>query len=600
MSTSQHESDAEHHNALPAKRLKSSDDSQQPSQVAIKESAQPCPTYHSETSDPTANSRKGGTNDTGKNETGHTAIPTAMFFSSVASQFSDSKQKFVAPALLPGIGRHAALSAVNRDERNQWTVHFTQTEAFAHCDSQPGSSLRTWGCEISSDGRRRFITASIRAFWRQYSRILRRRPDGIQAHFYEIIREQHAAKLYLDLEFKREFNPQLKGDIANAMTDLVIDQCFRHANIQRDGKEVLVLDSTNEKKFSRHVIFGSLIFHNNLEMGPFMHQVVNKIVQDNPDKMLVYCDLNREADRVPFVDLGVYTRNRCFRLIGSSKFGKTSLLRFATDPPSGIVRVSRAEFYRSLVCNISSSSAPGHDLTKLNLLGQPTRGNGSTYSKTFGTKRVKINNDLVTTPSSPFQLLDEYVMSIVGGCGGGIYSVTVFGNVGHEEKDDQDDRETTRHDDEKLIKGDGRTLCKKENPGSDSARDDKYHNVNNYGGDDIVMYTIKGSYKYCARIGRHHKSNNVILVARLTDRTMFQKCFDPDCKGFRSPPWPIPQWVFIGKHTEDIALVNCLDEVELATAVDGGVSDELLLKAGECAQDYVGCAGMVAKPGNTK
>lgn len=580
MSSAQHESDAEHRNTLPTKRLKSSEDSQQPSQEAINESVQPCPTDHPETSDPTANSREYVTDDNAKNKTGRTAIPTAMFFSSAGSQFSDFN-KFVAPALLPGIGRRAALRAVGRDEKNQWTVHFTQTEAFAHCDSQPGSSLRTWGCEISSDGRRRFITASIRAFWRQYSRILRRGPDGIQAHFYEIIREQHAAKLYLDLEFKREFNSHLKGETANGMTELVIDECFRLANIQRDDKEVLVLDSTNEKKFSRHVIFGSLIFHNNLEMGPFMHQVVNNIVQENQDKMLVYCDLKREVDRMPFVDLGVYTRNRCFRLVGSSKFGKTSRLRFATDPPSGIVRVSRAQFYRSLVCNISTASAPGHDLTKLNLLGQPTRGNGLTYSKTFGTKRVKINNDLVTTPSSPFQLLDEYVMSIVGGCGGAIYSVTVFGNVGHEDKDDQEDQGTTRKDDEELVKGFGWTMSEKENSSSGSVDVDKYHNVNNYGGDDIVMYTIKGSYKYCARIGRHHKSNNVIFIARLTDRTMFQKCFDPDCKGFRSPPWSIPEWVFTGKHAEDIALVNCLNEIEQATAVDGGISDELLLKAGE-------------------
>lgn len=61
---------------------------------------------------------------------------------------------------------------------------------------------------------------------------------------------------------------------------------------------------------------------------------------------------------------------------------------------------------------------------------------------------------------------------------------------------------------------------------------------------DTIMYAIKGGYKYCANIGRHHESNNVILIADLRFRLMSQKCFNPDCRGFRSDPWPIPQQVF--------------------------------------------------------
>lgn len=59
----------------------------------------------------------------------------------------------------------------------------------------------------------------------------------------------------------------------------------------------------------------------------------------------------------------------------------------------------------------------------------------------------------------------------------------------------------------------------------------------------VVSYAIKGGWRYCGRIGRHHKSNNVVLVVSLPRREMHQRCFDPDCRDFRSEPWCIPATV---------------------------------------------------------
>jgi hypothetical protein len=56
----------------------------------------------------------------------------------------------------------------------------------------------------------------------------------------------------------------------------------------------------------------------------------------------------------------------------------------------------------------------------------------------------------------------------------------------------------------------------------------------------VVSCGIKGGWRYCARIGRHHKSNSVVLVVSLPRREMHQRCFDPDCTDFRSEPWCIP------------------------------------------------------------
>ena len=64
---------------------------------------------------------------------------------------------------------------------------------------------------------------------------------------------------------------------------------------------------------------------------------------------------------VPFVDMGVYTRNRAFRLYLSSKFGKKTRLlptrrlwraRDASRPKTQKTQPDETTFYKSLVCNV--------------------------------------------------------------------------------------------------------------------------------------------------------------------------------------------------------------------------------------------------------
>lgn len=48
-------------------------------------------------------------------------------------------------------------------------------------------------------------------------------------------------------------------------------------------------------------------------------------------------------------------------------------------------------------------------------------------------------------------------------------------------------------------------------------------------------------YRYCANIGRPHKSNNVYWVADLKYRCVYQKCHDQDdCPNFKSKATPFP------------------------------------------------------------
>lgn len=450
---------------------------------------------------------------------------------------TSGRRQSIPPALVPGKARRKALLAIACDKKRHWREFHSQSEAFAYCDKWPEAGLRTWASEIDSKGRRRFISATLEVFWDEYSRRLRRND---QVHFYEVIREHHAAKLYLDLEFLRKHNPQSDG---GAMTHAIVTACLEEAAIltcsemtARSARfdkcdDIVVLDSTTDKKFSKHIIFTRVAFHDNVQMGDFVRNVVNRVVEENPQMVLVHTD---DGCQVPFVDLGVYTRNRCFRLIGSSKYGKPSRLLL-----SGIsndrVRASFDDFSRSLVCCVSND---------IFLLGSP-RPTYSNLHKHNGQSLIRRNSICVSDstaaaskqmgPVENFQkynplsnALNEYVLSIIEPHGGGIYGVSTMS------------------------------------------------------GGNIVSYAIKGDYKFCANIGRHHKSNNVILVADMANHRMFQRCFDPDCRGFQSQPWSLPPSVLMNYNHDNIdeeALIAMMDEIDSSIGYAGGVSDALLLKA---------------------
>lgn len=63
-------------------------------------------------------------------------------------------------------------------------------------------------------------------------------------------------------------------------------------------------------------------------------------------------------------------------------------------------------------------------------------------------------------------------------------------------------------------------------------------------GEDSLLYSIAGGYRYCANVGRHHRSNNVYFLACLRNQKLFQRCYDPDCAGFQSEGVLVPgSWI---------------------------------------------------------
>lgn len=56
----------------------------------------------------------------------------------------------------------------------------------------------------------------------------------------------------------------------------------------------------------------------------------------------------------------------------------------------------------------------------------------------------------------------------------------------------------------------------------------------------VVVYNISGN-RFCENIGRPHKSNNVMYIVDFRTAGYYQKCHDPDCRGYQSPLRPIPR-----------------------------------------------------------
>ena len=250
-------------------------------------------------------------------------------------------------------------------------------EARAPPDPAAGAD-RLWpfSFEEHVSGRRRFLATSHAEFSRRYFGM-----PGDLRHCYEIIREGAPCHAYFDLEFARgDGRNELRDGDAMVDSLLVLLQraLLSRFGIDVDGagggpagaggmrEHVLELDSSTPSKFSRHLVVvlpGRRAFASNIHAGAFVKELVANAARhrgDDPVCADIFVDGpgsgfevegpaptaadapegpgrsagsgaagdgagapdRRADDGVPFVDLGVYTRNRAFRLPFSSKAKK--------------------------------------------------------------------------------------------------------------------------------------------------------------------------------------------------------------------------------------------------------------------------------------
>ncbi|XP_068388013.1 DNA-directed primase/polymerase protein isoform X2 [Eschrichtius robustus] len=436
-----------------------------------------------------------------------------------------------------------------------WKLFHRQTQAFNFVKScKEDVHVFALECKVG-DGQRIYLVTTYAQLWFYY------KSRRTLLHCYEVIPENAVCKLYFDLEFNRLANPGADGKkMVALLIEHVCKALQQFYRVSCSAEDVLNLDSSTSEKFSRHLIFQlrDVAFKDNIHVGNFVRKILEPAFhliasedddmtpkttghefshfsetpikqgisfskkstdedigeswttnskklerlgsakQSSPDLSFLIVK-NNIGEKHLFVDLGVYTRNRNFRLYKSSKIGKYVPLEVAEDNrfyPIQSKNISKENqyFLSALVSNVRFSDT-------LRILTCDISQNKQ--------KRVEYFNHTSTSETiegfqcSPYPEIDQFVLLLVNKNG---------------------------------IKGGIRRW-------------------NYFFPEELLVYDIC-KYRWCENIGRAHKSNNIMILVDLKNEVWYQKCHDPICKAenFKSDCFPLPAEVcllFLLKEEEE-------------------------------------------------
>uniref|UniRef100_A0A8C1RAV3 DNA-directed primase/polymerase protein n=1 Tax=Cyprinus carpio TaxID=7962 RepID=A0A8C1RAV3_CYPCA len=400
--------------------------------------------------------------------------------------------------------------------------------------------------EGSDAGQRIFLVTSYSELWHYYST-----HRQSLMHCYEVILEGAVCKLYFDLEFDKASNTHLDGKMmVSKLIQYVCEKLEEVYGLCCSAKDVLNLDSSTSEKFSRHLIFmlPSVAFKDNSHVGRFIHDILHpalkSLQKSKPEAPTTEVCPRENGDDVNgsqakrrkyeekdldflivkskngqeqlFVDLGVYTKNRNFRLYKSSKLGKNAAFCVAEDnefvpKPSKHTTKEECIFLASLITNISFTGQ------RILTYEMPQK---STAGSQCSTLQIESHGSelLGERKPSPFKEVDEFVLTLV---------------------------------------------CKDGIQGS-------IRRWNYFASEQLLVYDIE-KFRWCHNVKRFHKSNNIIIVVDLKEEVWYQRCHDPECRrqNYRSSSFPLPQEVCMShllmEDEEDQAyLTDELGNIELA------------------------------------
>ncbi|KAJ3229941.1 hypothetical protein HDU81_004898 [Chytriomyces hyalinus] len=270
-----------------------------------------------------------------------------------------------------------------------WRDFHRQETAFRAADTSL-EPLRVFSYEIDihRPGIRRFLISTEDGFWTKYCSMA-----PAERVYYEVIRENMPCKLYFDIEFSIDLNPGLDTDaMMVAFKELVMQELSDAFKLRVDIQHILDLDSTTDIKFSRHLIFNipNTAWRSNAHVGQFVHNLAHKLRTE-------HTMLQQQSERSPeqqsrfnqistlfiktshnssslFIDEGVYSRNRNFRIMHSSKIGKHAFLRPHSSSPNQDIEMNPnepGEFIASLV-SVTRWIPGTRILSALNTIEAPT------------------------------------------------------------------------------------------------------------------------------------------------------------------------------------------------------------------------------------
>jgi hypothetical protein len=538
----------------------------------------------------------------------------------------------------------------NTSETKFYEVFRRQELAFDRLKQLPlevAIRCKLFSFESIQMGRRLFLLSDIDSFIDQYFKI-----QPHQRHVYELIPQTFPCRLYYDLEFCRTSNPLVNGeDLVAEWINLVAWKLKEIYDIELSTEDVVVLDSTTEQKFSKHVIFvcrstkdsTELLFHDNAEAGQFSRSILWDITmpveKDNKlDDFVIQLDglprrprrefskfwlLPKAEDsavdsfqignlssefspiqavlrkRAFFVDMGVYTRNRAFRLYSSSKYGKAHTFRLTANDRKRYFRkfdensikqtmISVLRYSFVVPCDILAFQSSEHKEEPQDL---------SYYSGVVVVdqddriiKRLRSNDESKIVEPLDFSRF----LSVFNSANYSIFPRMVNVNVRG-----MDSEQGIRSGIALSVSKAELSVSKAEHSTStvmfwsswkanrviDQSRFGQQqswfpaldHFVRTYvssrGGvegvlsswmlffqpnGDFPLYKLRyqiGRNRFCENIGRMHKSNGIYIEVDLMTKELAQACWDSDCKGFKAQPVLIPDGI-IPNQVEIIDLIT--------------------------------------------
>jgi len=374
--------------------------------------------------------------------------------------------------------------------------------------------------EVGHGGKRRFIVDTIAHFAMETA------PDTLlskrRGHFYEVILESRPCWLYFDLEFSKESNPKLKPKLVmHAFRKTLNAFCQEILGMTMDSKDMLELESSTAKKFSRHVIVKALLdqtgettkkalaFANNAQAGLLVDHLVKYAESHRHDSQSLSKYLFVEApDRkdgcegreVCVIDESVYSRNRSFRLLFQSKFGKDRTLELDHDRCDPYFGGPKPFPCIALVQTMASFVPGGTQLFQHHLIPADYGHLQAKASRVLKGGSVVIRRDNGSTCTVQCDPLLNHLVRFWDDI-----------RCDNERRPERNWPETTV---QSSVEMDGR-----------------------------FMTITLGNNRFCFCKKASHLSNHVYLVVDLLRAEFYQKCFDPDCRGYASPIFKLPSWI---------------------------------------------------------
>lgn len=222
---------------------------------------------------------------------------------------------------------------------NEETLQFFLKKDKARVYSQERGNLPMFSIDLNDDGGSKyFLVTGYNAICKHYINLPRpharllsanAHPNRVEPFMYEVIMDEVPLDLYLDIEGSRETNPDINLDLLYEKLMSELKMFLSQMSIAPESiianATTVVLDSSTNKKFSKHVIMrlDSHLFANNYICGALMrnfhlHILSRWTFENNP--FYIAPDAAAKSNvKIFFLDVSVYTKNRDFRLLGSCK-----------------------------------------------------------------------------------------------------------------------------------------------------------------------------------------------------------------------------------------------------------------------------------------